>query len=148
MALRLRPPWVALLLLAIAFAIDALVPTEPWVPERLRSLGFVPIALGAALGIWALWTFHRRGTTHDPFGTPGALVVSGPYRFSRNPMYVAVTLILLGIAWGMRTAPWWIAPVAFFLFVCLVQVPREERLLDRLFGESYRAYRARVRRWA
>jgi protein-S-isoprenylcysteine O-methyltransferase Ste14 len=147
MALRLRPPWVALLLLAIAFAIDALVPTAPWVPERLRPLGFVPIALGAALGIWALRTFHRHGTTHDPFGTPAALVVSGPFRYSRNPMYVAVTLILLGIAWGMRTVSWWFVPALFFLFVRLVQVPHEERLLDRLFGDAYRAYRARVRRW-
>jgi protein-S-isoprenylcysteine O-methyltransferase Ste14 len=107
----------------------------------------VPIALGLALGVWSLATFQRRHTTHDPFGTPRELVVNGPFRFTRNPMYLAVTALLVGIAWCLRTAPWWGVPVLFVLYVRLVNVPREERLLDTLFGESYRDYRERVRRW-
>src|SRR5688572_27739316 len=101
MALRLRPPVVALLLLATAFAVDRFAPSVPWTPERLRPLGLVPIGAGLALGIWALATFHRRRTTHEPFGVPKALVVTGPYRFTRNPMYLAVTTLLVGIAWWM-----------------------------------------------
>ena len=147
MGLRVRPPVVALLLLAVAFAVDRFAPSAPWVPAHLRWLGLLPIALGAGLGIWALATFHRRGTTHDPFGTPTALVVAGPYRFTRNPMYVAVTTLLVGIAWCAGTAPWWGVPVLFLLYVRLANVPHEERLLDALFGDSYRVYRTRVRRW-
>lgn len=147
MRLRLRPPLVALLLLAIAFVVDRLVPSAPWVPERLRWFGLVPIAAGIALGVSALRTFRRRQTTPDPFGTPQALVVGGPFRFTRNPMYLALTTFLVGSAWCLRTAPWWGVPVAFFLYVRLVNVPLEERLLASLFGDAYRDYRARVRRW-
>jgi protein-S-isoprenylcysteine O-methyltransferase Ste14 len=147
MTFRLRPPLVALLLLLSAFLIDELAPSAPWIPARLRWLGFVAMGAGAALGSWALWTFHRRRTTHDPFGTPRALVVTGPYRFTRNPMYLAVITLLVGIACWMRTAPWWGVPVAFFLYVRLANVPLEERVLGAVFGDSYRDYRARVRRW-
>jgi protein-S-isoprenylcysteine O-methyltransferase Ste14 len=147
MAFFLRPPLVALLLLVIAFVVDRLAPSTPWIPERLRWLGLVPIAAGVSLALWALRLFHRRRTTHDPFGTPQALVVNGPYRFTRNPMYLALTVLLVGIAWCLRTAPWWGVPAAFFLYVRLVNVPREERLLESLFGDSYRDYRAKVRRW-
>jgi protein-S-isoprenylcysteine O-methyltransferase Ste14 len=147
MSPRLRPPVTALLLLALAFAVDRLFPSAPWIPARLRWLGLVPIGAAVALGTWALATFHARHTTHEPFGTPRALVVSGPYRFTRNPMYLALTTLLVAVAWCMRTAPWWGVPVAFFLYVRLVNVPHEERLLDTLFGDAYRDYRARVRRW-
>jgi protein-S-isoprenylcysteine O-methyltransferase Ste14 len=147
MALVLRPPVVALLLVALAFAVDRIVPSPPWVPEDLRWLGLLPVAIGAALATWALATFRRSRTTHDPFGTPTALVLAGPYRVTRNPMYVAVTTVLLGVAWCARTAPWFAVPVLFFLYVRLANVPREERLLESLFADSYRDYRRRVRRW-
>jgi protein-S-isoprenylcysteine O-methyltransferase Ste14 len=147
MYLRLRPPLVALLLLAVAFVVDRLVPSAPWIPARLRWLGFVPIGSGIALGISALRTFRRRGTTHQPFGAPSALVVTGPYRFTRNPMYLALTTLLVGGAWCLGTAPWWGVPVGFFLYVRLVNVPFEERRLAARFGDAYRDYRSRVRRW-
>ena len=147
MGIRLRPPVVALLLLAAAFVVDGLVPSRAWVPEWLRPWGFVVIVLAVALGIWALASFRRGGTTHEPYGTPTALVVTGPYRFTRNPMYVAVTSILVGIAWCVGTAPWWGVPVLFFLYVRFVNVPLEERRLEGLFGDAYRTYRGTVRRW-
>jgi protein-S-isoprenylcysteine O-methyltransferase Ste14 len=102
---------------------------------------------GAALGIWALRTFHHRGTTHDPFGTPTSLVTTGPYRFSRNPMYVALTTVLVGVGLLVGTLPLLLVPVAFALLIHLLYVPYEEAKLEALFGEPYRDLRRRVPRW-
>ena len=104
---------------------------------------FVPAALGSS----ALFTFRRHGTTHEPHGTPSALVATGPYRFTRNPMYLALATLL---AWfGLVLDSAWLlglVPVLVLLLDRFV-IPREESRLRGIFGEAYDAYSRRVRRW-
>lgn len=143
----MRPPAIAALLMlaALGLSLGADVPTFlawPW-----RAVGALPIVLGVGLAVAALGWFRRRGTTHDPYGQPEALVVEGPYRFTRNPMYVGVMLVLLGIALLVAQWPYLLVPPLFFLAVRLGFVPREERRLAETFGDAYAAYRSRVRRW-
>ncbi|MCE9616153.1 MAG: isoprenylcysteine carboxylmethyltransferase family protein [Lentisphaerae bacterium] len=144
---RPRPPVVALLCLLGAWGLSALWSGQPRLVPLARGVGAGMVGTGLLLGAWAVGLFHRRGTTHHPFGQPSALVVSGPYRFSRNPMYVAVAWTLCGLALWSRAPVMLLAPVAFLLILDRGYVPREERLLAATFGTEFDAYRRRVRRW-
>lgn len=100
-----------------------------------------------ALGIWSARAMQRAGTIPDLSTPVAALVRDGPYRYSRNPIYLAIALLYLGInlllsnLWGVILLPLWLAIVNRGVIL------PEERYLDERFGEAYRAYRKRVRRW-
>jgi len=118
----------------------------PTVPERL-SLAAPLFLLVLAIGAWAFGLFRRHETSISPWGDPSALITTGPYRFSRNPLYVAAVLTLLGFSLLLDSL--WIlvfVPVLLLLLDVLVIRHEEARLLLR-FGERYLAYNARVRRW-
>jgi protein-S-isoprenylcysteine O-methyltransferase Ste14 len=114
-----------------------------------RWLGGAAIALGAAIVAVSLRTFARAGTTPNPMrpGDASALVTSGPYARSRNPMYVADAIILVGIAVWLGSIPGLLLVAAFVAWIDRVQIPQEERALSEIFGDGYAAYRARVPRW-
>jgi protein-S-isoprenylcysteine O-methyltransferase Ste14 len=111
----------------------------------LLGLALVALAIGCA--IWGRRTMKAAGTNIDPTLPATAIVTSGPFRFSRNPLYVALTLLYLGLSMAFNT--WWGAVVLVPLLILMQRgvVLREERYLEEKFGESYRAYRGRVRRW-
>lgn len=142
-----RPPVLAGVYLLAATALHVLVPAQPSIPASIRPLGLVVAGLGVFLTARSLRLFAQRGTTHNPYGTPSALVETGPFRFSRNPMYLGLTLVLLGIA-VMAGAPLLLlAPLVFFLTMHAVFIPSEERALEGSLGPEYLAYKRRVRRW-
>jgi protein-S-isoprenylcysteine O-methyltransferase Ste14 len=123
----------------------------PFVPEAVgsiaRDLGFVVIICGALLVVLAGSLFRRAGTPIEPTKPSTALVTSGIYRWSRNPMYLGLSAILLGI--GLVTGSLWFVvalPVAIFAVTKLAIEP-EERYLAELFGNAYLDYKSRVRRW-
>jgi protein-S-isoprenylcysteine O-methyltransferase Ste14 len=97
----------------------------------------------------AVWLFRRFRTTVHPEKPENttALVMTGIYRLTRNPMYVGVTLALLGWAVWLRVPVALLGPVAFVLYVNRFQIVPEERVLASKFGEAYAAYCRRVRRW-
>jgi len=145
--LGLRPPFAALLLLGLAALVDWATGSPPVVPWPWRWAGLLPLAAGAVVAVAALLHFHAHRTTHNPFGLPTALVTTGPYRFSRNPMYVGLVACLLGV--GVLRGTWPFLAVAPVLFVVLraAFVPYEEARMERLFGAEYVAWKARTRRW-
>lgn len=105
------------------------------------------IGFGLALELWAIGAFRRRRTAVQPWKPSTALVAEGPYRFSRNPIYLGFAVTYLGLALALNS---WLALA--LLAPCLLVVDRgviarEERYLSAKFGASYDAYRARVRRW-
>jgi len=113
----------------------------------LGVLGAVTAAAGLALTAWSMLTFAKARTAIVPVFPASRLVVSGPYRFSRNPMYVGLTALhvglalLLDVAWPLALLP----PALAALYVFVVR--REERYLSSAFGDAYRAYVRTVRRW-
>lgn len=115
---------------------------------RLAALA-VFTAAAAAIGLSAVWSFRRARTTVNPLSPQGctALVTSGVFRYSRNPMYLALLLALLG--WGLYLAN----PLAVLLALAFIpwmnrfQIRPEERILLRVFGQAFTDYRQRVRRW-
>ncbi|HYB90771.1 MAG TPA: isoprenylcysteine carboxylmethyltransferase family protein [Candidatus Binataceae bacterium] len=119
---------------------------SPW--SLARSIGILPIALGAAILAWCSWDFIVSGRgTPNPLDPPRMLVSRGAYRYVRNPMYAGIALILLGeaILFGapMLLAYAAIVTTAFHLFVVLY----EEPFLRARFGASYEEFCRRVPRW-
>lgn len=144
---RIRPPFVAGIYLLAAWGMDAVLTETRFLDGPIRWLGVAPIVAGVALIAWAFRLFIRKQTTHNPLEMPTALVATGPYRVTRNPMYWGLTLILLGIGLVVGTWPFLLPPIAFLLTMNALYVPREERILERAIGGEYREYRKRVRRW-
>jgi protein-S-isoprenylcysteine O-methyltransferase Ste14 len=104
-------------------------------------------ATGAAIAGWGWLTFRRTRTTTVPGRASSSLVTWGPYRFTRNPMYLGLTLAYLGEAGILRqTWPVMLLPLTV-AYVNWVVIPVEEAKLKEVFGEKYERYRARVRRW-
>ena len=120
----------------------------PDYPFRVPAAAMLVFA-GLLLDLVSIAAFIRARTTVNPLAPDraNALVVSGLYRYSRNPMYLGMLMILLG--WAAYLAqPLTLFPVALFVFLIeVLQIRPEERALEEKFGEDYRAYKRRVRRW-
>ncbi|MEO8585110.1 MAG: isoprenylcysteine carboxylmethyltransferase family protein [Acidobacteriota bacterium] len=144
------PPILFGLGLGVGFLLRWLVPVRLVPPLLERQACFAGGALslfGLAFGGWALVTFLRARTTPHPNHPVNALVTRGPYRFSRNPMYVGLSIGMAGFALVANT-PWLLAVLPpVWLALRRLVVDREEAYLDRKFGEKYGAYKARTRRW-
>ncbi len=141
------PPLIYLAVLLIGLGLSYLAPT-PFLPRSLAyGLGAVLILIGAWIIISARRMMLRAGTAIKPTIPTTALVITGPFRFTRNPLYVGATLIYVGIAVAARSL--W--ALALLLVVLAVMqrgvIDREERYLERKFGADYVRYKERVRRW-
>jgi protein-S-isoprenylcysteine O-methyltransferase Ste14 len=103
--------------------------------------------LALALFAWAIVTISRAGSNVPTNRPTTTIVESGPYRFTRNPIYMAMFLALIGLAVAFDSLWLFITLVPFALVIRYGVVAREEAYLERKFGDVYRAYRSRVRRW-
>lgn len=116
-----------------------MVPRHPW--------GAVAAVAGLGLVLWSAWVMRRRGTTLDPHGQPSALVVTGPFRISRNPIYLGLALMLAGLAASLgSSAPWGVMAAWVFALNHLF-IAREEAALAQAFGADFTTYSHKVRRW-
>lgn len=141
-----QPPVMTLLVVLSAWLIHALLGPWPTI-VRVPVLGGVLAALGFSFMMWARILFASRNTTLFVGRPSSQLVCDGPFRFSRNPMYVGVLVFLMGLALWVGTWPFYTAAPATFLFLNVFHIPREEHMLRELFGERYLAYSREVRRW-
>jgi protein-S-isoprenylcysteine O-methyltransferase Ste14 len=110
-------------------------------------LGALVFGSALALFIWAVVTMTRAGSNVPTNLPTTTIVTSGPYRFTRNPIYLAMILGLAGLAVALDDLWLLVALVPFWLVIRYAVVAREEAYLERKFGEVYRVYRSRVRRW-
>ncbi len=121
---------------------------RPVAIEVQQVAGMVIGAAGAVVALWCIFTFASVGRgTPAPFDPPRQLVVQGPYRFVRNPMYIGAGLALAGAALFYESLPLLGYTGLFFLATHLLVVWYEEPALQRTFGQDYEAYCGRVRRW-
>jgi len=141
------PPLILLGFLLLGLALDWLRPVPLFPAAAQYAIGAVLIVLAGALAGSAIVRFLRAGTNVPTRQPTTALVTSGPYRFSRNPIYTGMILLLLGV--GVMVDSAWILAMAvpFALVIRYGVIAREERYLEAKFGEPYRAYRAEIRRW-
>lgn len=141
------PPVIFLIFYVIGYVTDLAFPIDFGALGYSYVFGGMLIAAGGALAAWAITHFVRARTHVDVRKPATSLVVSGPYRLTRNPMYIALTLLYEGFAVGFSM------PITVALLIpCLALlhhgvIRREEDYLERKFGDEYRAYKARVGRW-
>jgi protein-S-isoprenylcysteine O-methyltransferase Ste14 len=146
--LKLAPPVWALLYVLIAAAISWALGWPSLPGPRLAPLGIILVAIAWILPVWAIVLFRQAGTEVNPTSPANReLVTSGPYRVTRNPMYLGLVMLTLGIAIWVDAWPMFIAPIALFCTADGVHIPFEEAKMGRQFGATYDAYVRRVRRW-
>src|SRR5262245_38852124 len=138
-----RPPFAWLIALAAGIAANWLYPLR-FVPASVpgKWVGVAVFALAFALGIWAIVTIRTAGTQVETYKPTTAIVAHGPYRFTRNPIYLGMMLGLIGLAIALNSL-WLLA----MLVIRYGVVAREEAYLARKFGDVYLGYKSRVRRW-
>jgi protein-S-isoprenylcysteine O-methyltransferase Ste14 len=136
-----------LLLMLVAEVGLAFIPaTRLDLPWGFRLGGGLLLVSGVALNVAATRQFARRHTPVRPSAEPGALVTDGVFRFSRNPMYLGIALILVGAALALAT-PLGLITVPVFVWWVGLLIREEERKLTAHFGDAFLHYRQRVRRW-
>jgi protein-S-isoprenylcysteine O-methyltransferase Ste14 len=144
---KVPPPLIFVGFLLAGLALEAVAPIDgldsPW--------RWIPLALGIAIWAWldgsAMRRFQRAGTALPPFRPTSAIVTDGPYRFSRNPIYIGMAALYVGLAvafdaiWALILLPVVLLVIRFYV------IAREERYLETKFGEEYLSYKRSVRRW-
>jgi protein-S-isoprenylcysteine O-methyltransferase Ste14 len=144
--LPIPPPLLALLCLAGGLILHSLS-NGPRTVFAHHILGLLIVSGGTGLSFYAAALFQARGTTKNPQGEATAFVVEMPYTFTRNPMYLGVSLLLFGFAVFFGSIAMLLAPIAFVVIVDRMVIPLEEQNMGRLFGPQYSDYQTRVRRW-
>jgi protein-S-isoprenylcysteine O-methyltransferase Ste14 len=143
---RLPPPVIYAVPLAAGLLLHHWRTLPALGPEAARVFGPALVLCGF-VGVPAMVAFIRARTNPRPWKPASVLVTSGPYRFTRNPMYLGFTLLYAGVSLSVNTL-WPLLALPVILFVMTTGViAREENYLERRFGDEYLRYKARVRRW-
>jgi protein-S-isoprenylcysteine O-methyltransferase Ste14 len=141
-----RPPAIYLVAILVGVVMHFVWPIRI-IPNLARPVGGLIVIFAAALFIWSIRTFRSAGTP-VPGNQPTTTIVRvGPYRLSRNPIYLGFSLFQTGIALGVNDAWILITLLPAIATISFVVIPREERYLEARFGTEYAAYKASVRRW-
>jgi protein-S-isoprenylcysteine O-methyltransferase Ste14 len=146
---RIPPPLYALFAGLTMLGLHRYLPGPTILDAHLAPWAWLAAVAGGLLASWAAMTFRRARTTLDPTAPSKAsrLVTQGPYRLTRNPIYLGLLLILLGWAgWLDDLSGFFVLPL-FMAVVTFQQILPEERALETLFGEEYTCYQQRVNRW-
>jgi protein-S-isoprenylcysteine O-methyltransferase Ste14 len=142
----LMPPRILWLMLAVSAVLHwALGVSFP--VGRSTPAGIAVIAFGVGINVWAARIFEGARTPIRPDATPTTIVESGPFRWSRNPMYAGLIALHLGVVVIIGDAVFWVSTGVYAAILRAFFIPHEERAMFEAFGESYSDYASRVLRW-
>ena len=144
---KVLPPTYFLAAIVLMLAMHFLVPVAVLVSFPWRLAGVLPVAAGIALNVVADRQFKERRTTVKPFQASAALITDRAFRWSRNPMYLGMILIVSGIAILAGSASPWLVVAVLAILLDRVFIVREERMLAETFGAAFEQYKRRVRKW-
>jgi protein-S-isoprenylcysteine O-methyltransferase Ste14 len=144
---RVLPPvWLALCIVT-GYALNRLLPIAHLFSEPWKYGGAILILLGGVMAATAANLFRRADTPVIPFHPSTVLVTTGWYRFTRNPMYLGMVLVACGVAIVQGSVGAWLPVPVFIAILQLRFIRGEEEFLEGIFGEDYRLFKVRVRRW-
>ncbi|MBI3169116.1 MAG: isoprenylcysteine carboxylmethyltransferase family protein [Chloroflexi bacterium] len=144
---NVHPPIVAMIFIIVGLLLGWLVPVLAGMSPVMKNIGLGLTFVGFLLGVGAFMEFRKARTTLDPHSSVKALVKSGIYRFTRNPIYLGFLLMVIGFPlaygtlWGLIVAPLFIATLSRLV------IEKEEAYLEKKFKDEYTGYKSRVRRW-
>ncbi len=141
------PPVYLLAALLLAVALHFLAPVTTIIPNPFSWIGVAIIIIGVLVVVFPAVSFTAADTTIKPFQESSSLVLSGLYRYTRNPMYVGMVIIIVGTDVLLGSLTPFIAPVFFVLIINKMVISVEEQMLEEAFGDDYRNYKKEVRRW-
>lgn len=140
------PPVWALLFLLVGWGVGAALNLPVLV--QANAVAIVIAIAGFLIALWGRLTFASAGAEIRPASRVNStLVTGGPFRFTRNPMYLGIVILMIGLSLLIGTVAVFIADAVFLLWANFVSIPYEEEKMERQFGDGYRAYKRRVRRW-
>lgn len=145
--INLRPPKIAQALVLVAALLHIFTPMRDMTVYSQPVAGAVLGILGFFIMMWGWSLFKNQGTAICPTAVNTYLVTTGIYRYTRNPMYLGVIIVLLGIAIYVGSIPFYLISVIYFIIINHVFCPYEEKKLVTTFGNDYLEYKNRVRRW-
>lgn len=145
--MKIKPPHISLALLILSFVIDYFFPQFRFIHGPLRYAGIILVLTGLSMTFYSFYLFKKNKTPILPGTKPTFVVMQGPYKFTRNPMYLGVTLALLGMSIYIGNLLVLLSPLIFFIAISIVYIPFEEKLMEKLFGKKYLDYKKKVRRW-
>lgn len=141
------PPVMFLAALVLGFLIDWLWPVALLPGSAQYVVGGILMAAALTFGLWGRFLFTRFGTNVEPYKPTTAIITSGPFAYSRNPLYLSLFVLYTGIAILADNVWLFVLGVPLFFIVRYGVIAREERYLEGKFGETYLSYKRRVRRW-
>lgn len=147
--LKIPPPVYALGIAGLMWLLNHYIPVAHWIASPWNKLGLAIIVLAILLDSSSLYLFIKKHTTINPMHPDHTrdLVTTGLYRYTRNPMYVGLLVILTGFAILLGSAtPFLVLPL-FYWLITTFQIKPEERILEQKFGKKYLDYKNRVKRW-
>ncbi len=144
---EIQPPTYFAALLLISLATHHLFPEPKVIEPPYAYLGLLAIVFGVVLNLWTDSLFKNSKTTVKPQKMPTSLLISGPFRISRHPMYLGMASILLGEAVVLGSVATFAFPLIFAVMMEALFISKEEENLERAFGEEYLDYKRSVRRW-
>ncbi len=144
---NIMPPNYFYFLLIVLLITHFVFPIVHWTSSPFRYMGILLILFGIILNLWTDQLFKKLSTTVKPHELPSTLIMAGPFKISRHPMYVGMVSILLGTALICGTVLTLLYPVIFIMLMEMLFIPIEEKNLTQQFGEKYHQYKKRTRRW-
>ncbi|MFA6489371.1 MAG: isoprenylcysteine carboxylmethyltransferase family protein [Candidatus Micrarchaeia archaeon] len=136
-----------IILLILPMLLNFAFPAPAIVYAPYTYFGIIPIGFGIAIALWSRSLFVKSRTTLSPHETPTSLLTSGPFRISRNPIYLGMAAMLLGSAVLLGTPVAFASPALFVIIIETLLIPGEERKMEKIFGDRYRKYKGSVRQW-
>ncbi len=143
---KLLPPAYLLIFIVLTIAVH-FIPAKRIIYPPYTYLGGLLIVIGSYLNVWADRIFKNNRTTIKPFEDPTSLQTKGPFKISRHPVYLGMTMLLFGISVLLGTIWTFIPPIIFAVIMDRVFIRFEEKNMEKVFASKYLAYKKKVRRW-
>ncbi len=147
MKIKLMPPMIFYVFILLSIILNLFLPIKKMIVQPYNYFGVVLILVGLLIDVWAWTLFRKKKTTLNPYKVPSKLENRGPFKISRNPMYLGMDLVLLGLSIFLGSLSTFIFPIIFIFLIEKLFIIFEEKTLQKRFGKSYLDYKKRVRRW-
>jgi protein-S-isoprenylcysteine O-methyltransferase Ste14 len=144
---RIMPDGYFIILLILAISSHLIFPIVRIIFFPFNLLGIILIIIGILLTLWTNSVLLKNQTAIKPYEIPSFLITSGPFKFSRNPLYLGMALALFGVGVFLGSLSPFISPIIFVLLIDRAFVPMEEDNLEKKFRKEYLDYKKKVRRW-